>query len=220
MFPKELAEAEKPFVELLLAEIDAAAKAGLLHPPNRNGMRGSSPNWFASVFHYYAYAPRETDAKERLWQFCLAALGGTPTTKPNRGMSCRTRNRRNCPAAEAGGGRRPGTTSGPCNGATWRSATPPPAPWTARSSIRWADFPAACAPVRTTATFSWVDPRDLPNTDRPDEAAVTGEVYFFPAGHVLIYPEPTTALELNPAFALRQCMDAIVRAGQRLQISE
>jgi hypothetical protein len=40
-------------------------------------------------------------------------------------------------------------------------------------------------------------------------------VYFFPAGHVLIYPEPTTALELNPAFALQQCMDAIMRAGER-----
>ena len=37
-----------------------------------------------------------------------------------------------------------------------------------------------------------------PNTDQPDEVATAGEVYFFPAGHVLIYPEPTTALELNP----------------------
>ena len=55
-----------------------------------------------------------------------------------------------------------------------------------------------------------------PNTDQPDEVAAAGEVYFFPAGHVLIYPEPTTALELNPAFALQQCMDAMMRAGARL----
>jgi hypothetical protein len=40
-------------------------------------------------------------------------------------------------------------------------------------------------------------------------------VYFFPAGHILIYPEPTKALELNPAFALQQCMDAMQRAGER-----
>ena len=46
IFPDELAEAEKPFVDLLLAEINAAAKAGLLHPPTRNGLPGSSPSWF------------------------------------------------------------------------------------------------------------------------------------------------------------------------------
>jgi hypothetical protein len=59
-----------------------------------------------------------------------------------------------------------------------------------------------------------------PNTDRPDETATVGEVYFFPAGHVLIYPEPTRALELNPAFALQECMDAMARAGQRAVLGE
>ena len=54
-----------------------------------------------------------------------------------------------------------------------------------------------------------------PNTDRTDELASAGEAYFFPAGHVLIYPEPTKALELNPAFALQQCMDAMQRAADR-----
>lgn len=54
-----------------------------------------------------------------------------------------------------------------------------------------------------------------PNTDSPDEVAGAGEVYFFPAGHVLIYPEPTTALELNPAFALQQLMDGIQRAWDK-----
>lgn len=57
-----------------------------------------------------------------------------------------------------------------------------------------------------------------PNTDWPDEVAVAGEAYFFPAGHVLIYSEPTKALELNPAFALQQCMDAMMKAAQRAQI--
>jgi hypothetical protein len=55
-----------------------------------------------------------------------------------------------------------------------------------------------------------------PNTELPDEVATTGEAYFFAAGHILIYEEATTALEINPAFALQQCMDAMERAGQRM----
>lgn len=81
IFPNELAEAEKPFVELLLAEINAAAAAGLVNPRN--------PEWDAwfvvellrSVYHYYAYAAAADDlniVKEALWQFCRTAVGGTP----------------------------------------------------------------------------------------------------------------------------------------------
>lgn len=55
-----------------------------------------------------------------------------------------------------------------------------------------------------------------PNTGMPDEVAAAGEVYFFPAGHVLVYEEATTAIELNPAFALKQCMDTMERAAQRM----
>ncbi len=54
-----------------------------------------------------------------------------------------------------------------------------------------------------------------PDTGAPDETATAGEVYFFPAGHVLIYPEATTAIEFNPAYALTQCMDAMARAMER-----
>ncbi|WP_040830198.1 hypothetical protein [Nocardia jiangxiensis] len=52
-----------------------------------------------------------------------------------------------------------------------------------------------------------------PNTGLPDETATAGEVYFFPAGHILIYEEATEALEINPAYALKQCMDVIERAA-------
>lgn len=48
-----------------------------------------------------------------------------------------------------------------------------------------------------------------PGSDRPDEVAEAGDAYFFPAGHVLIYEEPTEALELNPAGALQTLMDHI-----------
>ncbi|WP_241566525.1 cupin domain-containing protein [Mycolicibacterium elephantis] len=54
-----------------------------------------------------------------------------------------------------------------------------------------------------------------PNTDRPDEEAVAGEVYFFPAGHILKYSGPTKHIEFNPAFALQQCMDAMQRTADR-----
>lgn len=53
-----------------------------------------------------------------------------------------------------------------------------------------------------------------PGSDLPDEVATAGEAYFFPAGHVLIYEEATKALELNPAFALGQCMDAMARSAE------
>lgn len=56
-----------------------------------------------------------------------------------------------------------------------------------------------------------------PDTDIPDETAVAGEAYFFPAGHILIYPEPTRALELNPASALQWCMDLTQTAMDRLR---
>jgi hypothetical protein len=46
-----------------------------------------------------------------------------------------------------------------------------------------------------------------PGTDRPDEIAEAGDVYFFPAGHSLIYDEPSEVLELNPAAALQALMN-------------
>jgi hypothetical protein len=54
-----------------------------------------------------------------------------------------------------------------------------------------------------------------PNTPLADEVATAGEAYFFPAGHVLIYEEATKSMEINPAYALQQCMDATER-GFRL----
>lgn len=56
---------------------------------------------------------------------------------------------------------------------------------------------------------------EYPNTGQPDETATAGEVYFFPAGHILKYPGPTRHIEFNPAFALQQCMDAMQRFAER-----
>jgi len=55
-----------------------------------------------------------------------------------------------------------------------------------------------------------------PDSDIPDEVVSAGEVCYFPAGHILIYEEASRVLELNPAAALRDCMDAMERAAQNL----
>jgi AcrR family transcriptional regulator len=80
IFPTELAEAEKPFVDQILAAINTAADDGLLRPRN--------PEWDAwfivellrSIYHYYAYAKPDDDlnvTKEKLWEFCRTALGAS-----------------------------------------------------------------------------------------------------------------------------------------------
>jgi AcrR family transcriptional regulator len=82
LFPDELSHATKPFTDLLLVDIRAAAAEGLLRPnePERDA-------WFIaqlvmSVFHYYAYAShKDGDVAEDLWRFCLAALGGETTER-------------------------------------------------------------------------------------------------------------------------------------------
>jgi TetR/AcrR family transcriptional regulator len=79
-FPKELAEAERPFVDLVRSEVNSAIEGGLLNPPDPEW-----DSWFVtelvrSVYHYYAFAAHADGeielVKERLWQFCLTALGG------------------------------------------------------------------------------------------------------------------------------------------------
>ena len=55
----------------------------------------------------------------------------------------------------------------------------------------------------------------FPGTDWPEEVVEAGEAFFIPAGHVLIYDEPSRVLEFNPAHALQTCMDAMQRAGEK-----
>ncbi|MGV0806511.1 TetR/AcrR family transcriptional regulator [Mycolicibacterium setense] len=82
-YAKELAEAEKPFVELLRGEVNAAIDAGLLNPPDPEWDPWFLAELARSVFHFYAFAPRAEGelelVKERLWRFCLSALGGAVT---------------------------------------------------------------------------------------------------------------------------------------------
>ncbi len=55
-----------------------------------------------------------------------------------------------------------------------------------------------------------------PGSDWPDEVAEKGDAYFFRAGHVLIYEEPSEVVEFNPASVLQYMMDHIEKAASRL----
>jgi hypothetical protein len=79
-FPKELAEAEKPFVDLLRKEVAAAVAAGQLNPPDAEWDSWFLAELVRSTYHYYAFAEHTDDeldvVKDQLWRFCLTALGG------------------------------------------------------------------------------------------------------------------------------------------------
>ena len=82
LYPDELAEAVRPFTELILAELYAAAKAGLLEPANPEYDAWLITQLAMAVFHHYAFAASDEsplEIGERLWAFCLGALGGSTT---------------------------------------------------------------------------------------------------------------------------------------------
>jgi TetR/AcrR family transcriptional regulator len=77
ILPAELADAEKPLVDLVLAEIRRGQAAGVLHPSNPEADAWFFMELVRSVYHHYAYAPDRSDVlKTDLWNFCLKALGG------------------------------------------------------------------------------------------------------------------------------------------------
>jgi AcrR family transcriptional regulator len=81
LYPEELARATRPVTELLLAEIRSAQEKGLLKPTDPEHDAWLINQLLMAVYHHHAYAATEEPADligERLWAFCLAALGGTP----------------------------------------------------------------------------------------------------------------------------------------------
>lgn len=58
-----------------------------------------------------------------------------------------------------------------------------------------------------------------PHREDPPETARAGDVYHFPPGHVLVYEEPTKALELNPPEDLEALMKAIYRKMRELGLA-
>jgi len=79
LYPEELAEATKPFADLLIREINAAADAGVIRPGDPENDAWLISQLVVAVHHHYAFAPNDESWEEigrRLWGFCLAALGG------------------------------------------------------------------------------------------------------------------------------------------------
>lgn len=86
LFPDEIAEAMRPWVDLVLREIRVAEAAGLLHPRDAEQDAWLVTRLVTATYHHYAFATTDLSGEEigeQLWAFCLAALGGSP--QPKRG---------------------------------------------------------------------------------------------------------------------------------------
>ena len=87
LYPEELAEATRPFTNLILREIRAATDEGLLQPGDPEYDAWLTTQLVMGVYHHYAFAATGESAEEigeRLWSFCLRALGGIPAEDPRR----------------------------------------------------------------------------------------------------------------------------------------
>jgi AcrR family transcriptional regulator len=79
LYPAELAQAIKPFSDLILREINAASEAGLLRPSQPESAAWLINQLVVSVYHHYAFAPDDESREgmgDSVWHFCFAALGG------------------------------------------------------------------------------------------------------------------------------------------------
>ncbi len=81
IFPDELAAASYRFTEMLVPEIEAAVAAGQLTSTDVEDDAWYVTQVSMATFHHYSFVtPKEPIdvVAERLWSFCLRALGGSP----------------------------------------------------------------------------------------------------------------------------------------------
>jgi hypothetical protein len=74
-----VAHATRPFTDLLLEEIGTACAAHRLDPPDPEYAAWLITQLTMAVFHHYDSAGLDEPADvvaDRLWTFCLGALGG------------------------------------------------------------------------------------------------------------------------------------------------
>jgi AcrR family transcriptional regulator len=79
LYPAEMEHATRPFTELILRHLRVAAEQGLLAPKNPEYDAWLANQLVLAVYHHYAFAPTEEPPDviaERVWGFCLGALGG------------------------------------------------------------------------------------------------------------------------------------------------
>ena len=83
LFPDDIAEATRPFAEMVLRQIRAAEAEGLLAPADPERDAWHVTRLVMTTYHHYAFATADESAEdigEHLWAFCLAALGGPRPT--------------------------------------------------------------------------------------------------------------------------------------------
>jgi len=81
IFPDDIAEATRPFAELVLRQLRAAEAEGLLAPADAERDAWHVTRLVMTTYHHYAFATTDEspdEIGEHLWAFCLAALGGRP----------------------------------------------------------------------------------------------------------------------------------------------
>jgi TetR/AcrR family transcriptional regulator len=80
LHPEALAEATRPFADLVQRELEDARDAGLLDPRDPERDAWLINKLVMAVFHHHAFA-EDADVvtvTEDVWQFCLAAVGPRP----------------------------------------------------------------------------------------------------------------------------------------------
>src|SRR4029453_8985547 len=81
----------------------------------------------------------------------------------------------------------------------------------------YADLPGGVCPCPHWGyVFEGAITAHYPSGEQAAETARAGDVYYFPAGHVLVYEEPTRALEVNPPEELETIMQAVYRKMREL----
>ena len=77
VLPEELDQAEKPYVDLLRGAIQSAVYSGQLGTVDPEADAWFTAELVRSVYTHWAYASGDhSDVEDRLWEFCLRALGG------------------------------------------------------------------------------------------------------------------------------------------------
>jgi AcrR family transcriptional regulator len=83
LFPEQMAEATRPFADLVQRELERAEAAGLASPRDPERDAWLIGNLVMAAFHHYAFHPNDPGAgtiADDVWGFCLTAVGGTPTS--------------------------------------------------------------------------------------------------------------------------------------------
>jgi TetR/AcrR family transcriptional regulator len=84
-YPAEVSRATQPFTDLLVEQINEAVATDRLHPPNPEYSAWLLTQLTMAVFHHYDCAGLDEpidQIADKVWVFCLTALGGPVPSDP------------------------------------------------------------------------------------------------------------------------------------------